>query len=167
MRSTFDLNDMQNATLVILLKGDPVSEVLLGYKKIGLGQGKFTGFGGKIEPGEGVAEAALRELTEESGITIPDPQTLEFVAVLEFYFPSRRVWEQRVFVFVSHHWLGLPTESNEMIPQWFTVEDIPYDQMWDDAHHWLPLVLSGEKFQASFKFREDSATVDQVNFTDL
>jgi len=158
---------MQNATLVILLKGHPVSEVLLGYKKIGLGQGKFTGFGGKIEPGEGVAEAALRELIEETGVTVPDPNTLEFTAILEFHFPHKPDWEQRVFVFLAHHWQGIPTESNEMIPQWFPVEDIPYDQMWDDAHHWLPMVLSGEKFQASFKFRGDNATVDQVNFTDL
>ncbi|HBY09281.1 MAG TPA: hypothetical protein DEH22_16440, partial [Chloroflexi bacterium] len=61
---------MRDATLVLLLKNHPVAEVLLGYKKIGFGQGKYTGFGGKVEPGETVAEAALRELTEETSVTV-------------------------------------------------------------------------------------------------
>jgi len=155
---------MRDATLVFLLKGNPVSEVLLGYKKIGFGLGKYTGFGGKVEPGEEVAEAALRELTEETGVTAPDPQSLEFAAILEFYFPHKRAWEQRVFVFLTHEWQGIPAESNEMIPQWFSVENIPYDQMWNDGRYWLPRVLSGEKFRAEFKFQADNAIVEKVTF---
>jgi 8-oxo-dGTP diphosphatase len=99
---------MQNATLVFLLKGIPISEVLLGFKKIGLGQGKHTGFGGKVKPGEEIAEAALRELAEETGVTVPDPITLEFIAILEFHFPHKSSWEQRVFVFCTHLWEGTP-----------------------------------------------------------
>lgn len=34
--------------------------VLLGYKKRGFGQGKWNGFGGKVEHGENIKEAALR-----------------------------------------------------------------------------------------------------------
>ena len=158
---------MQNATLVFLLKGKPVSKVLLGFKKIGLGQGKYTGFGGKVKPGEEVAEAALRELTEETGVTIPDPKTLNFSAILEFRFPHKPSWEQRVFVFCTHHWEGTPAESNEMIPLWFSVEDIPYDQMWDDAHYWLPKVFLGERFQARFRYKGDNATVDTVTYMPL
>lgn len=158
---------MKDATLVILLRGNPVFEVLLGFKKIGFGQGKYTGFGGKVERGETVAEAALRELTEETGVIVPDPETLEFAAILEFRFPHKRAWEQRVFVFITHHWEGTPTESDEMMPHWFAVEEIPYGQMWDDAHYWLPLVLSGKKFQAHFTFKADNQTVAAVKFRPL
>jgi 8-oxo-dGTP diphosphatase len=158
---------MQDATLVFLLKGEPVSQICLGYKKIGLGQGKYTGFGGKIERGEGVIAAALRELTEESSVRVPNHETLDFRAVLEFRFPRKHAWEQRVFVFCTYHWEGIPAESNEMRPQWYPVEDIPYRWMWDDAHHWLPLVLLGEKFRAKFRFKADNATVERVRFTNL
>jgi 8-oxo-dGTP pyrophosphatase MutT (NUDIX family) len=148
---------MIDATLVVLLKGHPVSDVLLGYKKIGFGQGKFGGFGGKIEPGEGIAEAALRELTEETGVSVPEDTPFEQVATLEFYFPYKPEWSQRVHVFVTHHWQGIPTESNEMIPQWFPVDSLPYNRMWDDSHYWLPKVLVGEKFHARFTFIAYSA----------
>jgi 8-oxo-dGTP pyrophosphatase MutT (NUDIX family) len=158
---------MQDATLVFLLKGKPVSQVLLGYKKIGFGQGKYTGFGGKIERRERVVEAALRELSEETGVTVSDPQSLKFNAILTFRFPRKRAWEHRVFVFTTHHWEGKPAESNEMRPQWFAVENIPYHHMWDDARHWLPLALAGEVFSAYFRFRADNTTVGRVVYKPL
>ena len=39
-------------------------EVLLGEKKRGWMTGILNGFGGKLEPGEGILEAAKRELRE-------------------------------------------------------------------------------------------------------
>jgi len=157
---------MREATLVLLLKDDPVFEVLLGYKKTGFGQGKYTGFGGKIERGEGVVEAALRELIEETSITV-NPVDLAFSAILEFRFPRKRSWSQRVYVFTSDKWQGTPIESNEMIPRWFLPEKIPYNQMWVDGAHWLPLVLSGKKFQAQFTFNAHNATLRGVHFLPL
>ena len=41
---------MKPATLVLLLKGEPATEILLGYKKTGFGTGKITGIGGKSNP---------------------------------------------------------------------------------------------------------------------
>ena len=54
-------------TLVLLRKG---SRVLLGMKKRGFGAGKWNGFGGKVEAGETVVEAAAREVQEECGLTV-------------------------------------------------------------------------------------------------
>ena len=158
---------MQDATLVILLKGNPVAEVLLGYKKIGFGQGKYTGIGGKIERGEERTDAAIRELVEETSVRVPGPEYLKFSSILEFRFPHKRSWDHRVFVFLAQHWEGVPVESNEIRPRWFKLEDIPYNQMWDDARYWLPLALSGEKFRAYFKFRNDNQTVRFVKFAPL
>ena len=54
-------------TLVLLREEN---RVLLGMKKRGFGVGKWNGFGGKLEPGETVVEAAARELEEESGLVV-------------------------------------------------------------------------------------------------
>ena len=44
-------------TLVFLLKSP---QVLLGYKKRGFAQGRWNGFGGKVEPSESIEQAAVR-----------------------------------------------------------------------------------------------------------
>ena len=53
---------------LVLLRED--NRVLLGMKKRGFGAGKWNGFGGKLEPGETVVEAAAREVQEECGLTV-------------------------------------------------------------------------------------------------
>ena len=45
-----------------------------------------------------------------------------------------------------------PKETEEMQPQWFAVEDIPYQKMWADDRYWYPLLLAGKKFEGDFYF---------------
>lgn len=150
---------MQDATLVFLVRGNPRAEILLGLKKTGLGAGKWNGFGGKVEPNESVVGAAARELREECGIEV-QARDLQAVARIEFYFPHKREWDQIVHVFVVHAWQGEPTESREMMPRWFAANALPYDTMWADDVHWLPLVLQGKHVEAKFTFKADNETVD-------
>jgi 8-oxo-dGTP pyrophosphatase MutT (NUDIX family) len=128
-------------------------------KKARFGAGKYNGFGGKVEPGETIAEAAARELAEESGVRVA-PDQLAPVGHLTFLFPHRREWEQAVHVFAAHAWQGAPVESEEMRPSWFRVDEIPYDEMWDDDRFWLPLVLDGERVRATFVYQADNETVE-------
>jgi 8-oxo-dGTP pyrophosphatase MutT (NUDIX family) len=152
---------MIQATLCFLIRGNPPREILLGFKKIGLGQGKYGGFGGKIEAGETVTRAAVRELQEETGIKVLE-KDLQRMGHLTFLFPARPDWSQVVHVFLATKWDGDPVESAEMIPAWFAIDDIPFKQMWQDVYHWLPRVLAGERVRARFTFKEDNKTVDEV-----
>lgn len=45
-------------------------KVLLGMKKRGFGVGKWNGFGGKVEAGETIPDAAAREVREECGYIV-------------------------------------------------------------------------------------------------
>jgi 8-oxo-dGTP diphosphatase len=152
---------MIHATLCYLIRGNPPREILLGFKKIGLGQGKYGGVGGKIEAGETVTRAAVRELEEETGIKVLE-EDLQRMAHLTFLFPAKPDWSQVVHAFLTTRWDGNPVESAEMIPAWFASDDIPFEQMWQDVSYWLPRVLAGERLRASFTFKEDNETVDEV-----
>lgn len=149
---------MIETTLCFLLAGEPLQQVLLGMKKRGVGEGKFNGFGGKVKPGESVAQTAVRELHEEAGLTVA-PDDLQLVAKIYFDVPTEPAWETLVHVFLVRHWTGRLGESEEMRPQWFDVAAIPYEQMWSDDIYWLPLVLRGEKLRGWFYFAEDGETL--------
>jgi len=133
-------------------------QVLLGRKKKGLGLGNIVGLGGKLEPGESALEAAVREVEEESGLIV-SADALTAMGVLTYLFPHKPAWSQRSNVFVTDRFTGTPRESDELNPVWFTIADLPVDEMWDDARHWLPGVLAGVPVEATFTFGEDLATV--------
>jgi 8-oxo-dGTP diphosphatase len=136
-------------------------ELLLGYKKSGFGAGRWVGLGGHIEDGEKPAEAAVREVAEESGLVV-SPDSLSHMACLTFVFPARPSWDQTADVFVTAEYAGQEAESAELIPRWFTVDDLPFDGMWDDARYWLPEVLGGERVTATITFADDCATVARI-----
>lgn len=146
--------------VVFLLRdrADGGLEVLLGYKRRGLGLGRVVGIGGKVEPGETVPAAAVREIEEETGLRV-DAADLEPAGVLDYLFPSRPADSQRSHVFTCRRWEGEPVETEEIVPAWFAASDIPFARMWDDAARWLPDVLLGGTVDATYTFGDDLATV--------
>jgi mutator protein MutT len=128
------------------------NKLLLGMKKRGFGEGRWNGFGGKLGDGETIEQAAIREMKEEVGIT---PLDLEERGVLNFEFENDpKILE--VHIFSVTQFSGKPTESEEMRPQWFTTDKIPFEQMWSDDIHWIPLLLADKKFKGTFLFDKPS-----------
>jgi 8-oxo-dGTP diphosphatase len=138
-------------------------QVLLGRKKTGLGLGNIVGLGGKIEQGETALEAIVREIEEESSLIV-HPSAVSQVGFIRYAFPYRENWSQDSTVFVVDAFTGTPMESDEVVPDWYDVTELPLDGMWDDAKYWLPQVLAGETVHASFTFGEDLKTVSDSSF---
>ena len=141
---------MLETTLCLLKKEN---EILLAMKKRGFGEGKYNGVGGKIEGGETPDEAMIRETKEEILVT---PTQYEKVGIIEFDEFYKGQKERVMFhLYIASEWQGEPTESDEMKPEWFDIQSIPYDKMFPDDKYWLPLILEGRKIKAYFDFDEE------------
>jgi 8-oxo-dGTP diphosphatase len=146
-------------TLCFLLRdGDSGPEVLLGLKRTGFGTGKIVGIGGHVEPGESEAEAVVREVREETGVTVRQ-EDLADAGVVQFVFPARPAWDMHTRLFTARRWVGEPEESDEIMPQWFQTGILPVDRMWQDADHWLPVVLEGGRVNVVVTLNSDNETV--------
>jgi 8-oxo-dGTP diphosphatase/2-hydroxy-dATP diphosphatase len=148
--------------------------VLLGMKKRGFGEGKWNGFGGKKEPGESLLGCARRELLEETALEAPEEAFRER-GFMSFLMESDGMVDSasgavskvlHVFVYsvAEENCAGEPTESEEMRPQWFEHQAVPYPDMWLDDKVWLPRVLADDTgelcFNADFTFESEGALRD-------
>lgn len=139
-----------STTLLFLIRDN---KILLGLKKRGVGEGKLNGIGGKVEPGESIDTAMIREAKEEIGVT---PTYFSKVADLEFieWFKGKKE-RIKTDVFLCEEWEGEPTESEEMAPRWVECDDLPFKDMWQDDQFWLPQILAGERVKATFEYDRD------------
>lgn len=144
---------VKRLTLCLVTEGE---RVLLGMKKRGFGAGRWNGFGGKVEPGETVPDAARRELREEAGIEAAD---VEPCGLLHFDFDGDPV-RLEVHVFRAHAFTGEPVETDEMRPQWHAFDAIPFDAMWPDDRYWLADVLAGRHVRGTFRFEGQDRITD-------
>jgi len=132
-------------------------ELLLIRKKRGLGAGKINAPGGKIEPGENALESAIRETMEEIGVV---PVAPEECGQLHFQFADG--YSLHCTVFHATDYTGEPVETAEATPFWVRLDSIPYDEMWADDRHWLPLMINGKHFTAFFTFDGETMTAGEV-----
>jgi ADP-ribose pyrophosphatase YjhB (NUDIX family) len=149
---------MKTLTLAYLVKDDMVC---LAMKKRGFGEGNWNGYGGKVEEGESIETAAVREIKEESGVDVNE-RDLEKVVLVEFFFKDGT--HLLVHTYFVRAWSGEPAETEEMFPRWYSYDAIPYDLMWADDIHWFPRALRGEKLQGKVWFQDDPANIEEMEW---
>lgn len=149
---------VQHVTLLFLRSE---GQILLAMKKRRFGAGKWNGVGGKVEPGETFEQAAIRECQEEIGVT---PKNIALRGELHFFdLPDV---EHYCHIYAAYDWDGEPVETEEMRPEWFAEQDIPYDQMWPDDEFWIPKFLNNIPFRGKVVIEDDVVKVCNITNVD-
>ena len=139
---------------VCLIRRD--GQLLLQEKAKGLfGGGKWDGPGGKMMPRESAAQCIVREVAEETGLTVLEPVLHGSLAV--FFGPGKEP-DWIVHVFSASRFTGELHPSLEGHLRWFAEGQLPYDRMWPSDRFWLPQMLDGsldgKPFEARLWFDE-------------
>ncbi|MBP5633383.1 NUDIX domain-containing protein [Candidatus Saccharibacteria bacterium] len=146
----------RHLTLMILKRGN---KTCLGVKKRGFGAGKLIEAGGKVEPGETPMAAAIREAEEELDIKIRSAHKVGQLVFRNLYYkgePETAI----THVYMSEDFEGEPTETDELTPDWYDINSLPYNKMWGDDEHWMPEVFRGKVVDAYFDYNENDTFTD-------
>lgn len=106
---------------VVLVDQD--GRVLLGKRRNSYKAGWFGIPGGRVEPGEALADCAQRELTEETGLVA---QRVEYVGVIKDF--QNHEYDFVHFVFVCSRWSGevVTTEPEKCESwDWYAPNELP------------------------------------------
>ncbi len=136
------------ATVVFLKKNN---KILLARKVDKIGKGKLNGYGGGTEQNESITACATRELKEESGGVLTTSEDLEKIAIVHFHNTKSdgSIFVLTVHFYITCSWYGEPQETSEMKePAWYSISDLPVNDMMPSDREWLPLALQGKKLIA-------------------
>lgn len=141
---------MKLATLVYVRRDDSTLMLHRIRKANDMHAGKWNGLGGKLEGGESPEACAVREVQEESGLTIRSPVLR---GMLTFPgFANDEDWY--AFVFLAKEFSGTLIDSNEGVLEWIPDEHLLSLPLWEGDRIFLPWLLEPGFFSACFVYRD-------------
>jgi 8-oxo-dGTP diphosphatase len=145
------------ATICHIVRG---RRLLLKKATRGISVGKWNGPGGKLETGESPEECARREVKEETGLRV---SRLFYHGTITFVMDGGKTLHTRGHLFSTSKAEGRARSSAEGPVRWFPIDNLPIDEMWEDDLFWIPLMLRGIRFDATFTY--DVANHHVVGFS--
>lgn len=113
-------------------------------------EGKWNGLGGKMEAGETPEECVIREVEEESGLKIREP---ELRGILNFPdFDGKNDWI--VFLFVARHFSGTLIDSSEGRLEWIPNRKLVELPLWEGDKFFLKWLKEKKFFSAKFVYKK-------------
>ena len=132
---------MKNTTLCYIEKDGCYLLLHRVKKKNDLNQDKWVGIGGKFEENESPEECLLREVREETGLTLTDYRYCGIVT-----FVSDR-WEgEYMHLFHATGFTGALRECDEGVLEWVPIEQINALPAWEGDKIFLALMQQNRPF---------------------
>lgn len=132
---------MQNTTLCYIEHDNKYLMLHRTKKENDLNEGKWIGVGGKFEQDETPEECLLREVKEETGLTLTE---YRLRAVITFLSDK---WEtEYMYLFTANAFTGTLTDCNEGELEWIDKEKVPELNIWEGDQIFLQKLLADEDF---------------------
>lgn len=146
------MNRTENVELTVLCLIEDGDKILLQNRAKKDWQG-YALPGGHVEPGESFVDAVIREMKEETGLTILDPR---LVGVKQFPLENGRYV---VLLFKATRWSGNLISSEEGQMEWLKYSDLSTVKTVDDFDNLLKVMNTPELTEFQYLVSGDEWTV--------
>ncbi len=151
---------MKLATLCYVSKDNKTLMLYRNKKENDYHEGKWNGLGGKFELGESPEECAIREIKEESGLTV---KALSMKGFITFpLFDGKDDWY--VFLFVIDDFEGNLIDSPEGKLEWIDNKNLLELNLWDGDKIFIPWLFEEKYFSAKFNYENGKYKNHTVEF---
>ena len=123
-------------------------------------QGKWNGLGGKLDPGETPEECAIREIYEESGLTVRNPLLKGFITFPGF--ANEEDWY--TFLFVCTEFEGTLVDSEEGYLEWIGDDHLLELNLWEGDRIFIPWLDQPGFFSGKFNYKNGQFIDHEVIF---
>ena len=151
---------MKMATLCYLKREGQTLMVHRIKKENDIHMGKWNGLGGKLEPGETPEECAMREIREETGLTVTNP-ILKGILTFPDY-ANNEDWY--AFVYIAHEMEEELIDSPKGTLKWIDDEKLLSLNLWEGDRIFLPWLEQSKFFSGKFEYKDGQFMSHQVVF---
>lgn len=150
---------MKLTTLCYIEKDDKYLMLHRVKKENDLNHDKWVGVGGKFEPDETPEECMLREVREETGLTLTK---YRFRAILTFLSDE---WEtEYIHLYTASEFIGTLLECDEGNLEWIPKSEIDKLKLWEGDKIFFKLLRETEDF-FSLKLRYEGEKLVETKLT--
>ncbi len=154
---------MKNTTLCYLERDGKYLMLHRVKKENDMNRDKWLGIGGKFEPGESPEDCALREIREETGLTVTD---WEYRGIVTFV--SEEFGTEWMHLFWSDSFTGTLTDCDEGELAWIGKRELLTKELWQGDRIFLELLEQRVPFfSLKLCYRGDTLTRAVLNGREL
>lgn len=125
-------------------------------------EGKWNGIGGKFLPGETPEECVIREVYEETGLTIKNPKLKGRIAFWNPAPDSKNTMQ--VYLFEVTQFSGKLIDSPEGHLKWIPDRDLSKLNRWDADEIFMPWLKKDKFFSGKFVYNGTKVAEYKVHF---
>lgn len=159
------MNKTVLTTICYIEKGGKTLMLYRNKKKNDVHEGKYVGIGGKFEFGETPEECIIREIKEETGLTV---NSLRYHGLISFpKFANDDKWY--MFIFSCRDFEGeVPEDRLDDCPEgrllWVDNDKVMDLNMWDGDRVFLEWVATKKVFNAKIEYEDGELKRYNVDF---
>jgi len=124
-------------------------------------KGKWNGLGGKFNQGETPEECVIREVKEESGLSIKNPQLKGLITFPAADYPPE---DWYVFVFVADNFSGKLMDSDEGVLEWIDNDKLFDLNTWEGDKIFMKWLDRDGFFSSKFIYKKQKLVSYEVEF---